>query len=93
MKIKFANYCMKAIRLLLLNLSLLIISTNAYAQCSIASQSGNVSCIGGSNGYINITFINGGANPSYVWTPNIGIQNNGSISNIPSGFYTVFITP
>ncbi len=55
---------------------------------SIASQ-GNVSCNGGSNGYVNIS-VSGGVSPyTYLWSNSSTTQN---LNNVGAGSYSVVIT-
>ncbi|MEO8149616.1 MAG: SprB repeat-containing protein, partial [Bacteroidia bacterium] len=54
-----------------------------------ASAVGNISCFGGSNGFIN-TIVSGGTSPfQYLWSNGFTTQN---VSNLSVGIYTMTIT-
>jgi hypothetical protein len=56
----------------------------------VASSLGNVSCYGGSNGFVSVTVSGGTPGYSYSWSPTGGVTR--SISGLLPGTYSVVVT-
>ncbi len=76
---------------LLLTLCAVLCFTAVFAQLNIAvTTQSNVSCFGGSDGFVNVTATGGTLPYTYIWSP-FGLGSD-TIANLPAGSYTVTVT-